>query len=509
MWRQLRDYRDSYIAAAIKLEQDFQLDRLEYPVERINEVETCPAIERALLRHVERHLAVAFDDELLALTESRRSRFWAVAMPAIQARWALIASAAEVLREADRVAQALKHPPATVPALIERYAEGEAPWCLLDMHHRHMESRWHNFDPVEEQDGLDKLVVKARQRYSEVGSAMAKHFVIRLAQAGYPLEDVQRQRDIFDARVKPVLGERKIAYVWVDALRFEMARELGGALRDTFHIELQPAMATAPTITEIGMASLLPNAGNGRVVSVGSGKLGLEIAGRVIKDRKDRVNFLREQVNVEFFEAKLEDLLPKPSKGVGGTAESSYLRTALSSLGVDSEYDIAAPYTFAVFKAKGGARAYFHGGLSPQEIIIPMMTMSPSRHAVWGPPAGIDWRMSPGTPKLTTRFFSVQIAGEERSSSLFGFEPPKVQLELRARGKCVSRPVSASYGFEDATGEVQLRTRDDDPNRIEPNTIALMLVEEISQKTVSAVLLDASSGAELATLDNIEVDISI
>jgi hypothetical protein len=63
---------------------------------------------------------------------------------------------------------------------------------------------------------------------------------------------------------------------------------------------------------------------------------------------------------------------------------------------------------------------------------------------------------TPGTRKLTTRFFSVQIGGVQDQSSLFGFQPPKVRIEVRANKKCVSIPVSASYGFEDATGEVKL-----------------------------------------------------
>ena len=54
----------------------------------------------------------------------------------------------------------------------------------------------------------------------------------------------------------------------------------------------------------------------------------------------------------------------------------------LSAFGVNSEYDIATPRTFACFKAKGGARAYFHGGLSPQELIIPAAVMVPHAEAL-------------------------------------------------------------------------------------------------------------------------------
>src|SRR5258708_21912039 len=80
-------------------------------------------------------------------------------------------------------------------------------------------------------------------------------------------------------------------------------------------------------------------------------------------------------------------------------------------------------------------------------------------------PTGIQWTLTPGTTKLTTRFFSVQIAGTPNQASLFDFEPPKVRVEIRANKKCVSVPVSASYGFEDATGEVTLKVAESDVMR--------------------------------------------
>src|SRR6266481_2701133 len=233
-----------------------------------------------------------------------------------------------------------------------------------------------------------------------------------------------------------------------------------------------------------------------KVVTVGGGKLALEIGGKVIKDRKDRVAFLKENAGVSVFDAKLDDLLPKPAKkvrdgiqnaqlilitsqeidelgeadnmaqarlqidgvlshlrrgvrvladhgiraivlvadhghlfadeigedmkieapggkvedlhrrvwvGVGGNSEPSYLRTSLASLGVDSEFDIATPWTFAVFKSKGGGRAYFHGGLSPQELIVPVVVMHSTAKPLT-PMTSVQWTLNPGTPKLTTRF---------------------------------------------------------------------------------------------------------
>ena len=103
----------------------------------------------------------------------------------------------------------------------------------------------------------------------------------------------------------------------------------------------------------------------------------------------------------------------------------------------------------------------------------------------------------------------MQVAGAGQSG-LFGLEPPKVRVEVRAKGKCVSTPVSASYGFEDATGDVQLKVvgdgrQADRAEHRDPDD----RVEEIGQKTVGVYLLDATSGAELASLDKIEVAISM
>ena len=602
-WRLRRDVRDSYVAASRKVEQEFSLSQVEFEPEKIVEVETFLAVERAILRHVENAILESPTAALLELARSRLSRFWSDVVPAIQAHWALVAAAADVLLEAERVSKALKKAPAAVSGMIKAYAEGETPWCLLDTCHRLMESRWCNFEPEagEKHDGLEKLILKAEGRYTEVGSELAQQFVAKFQKAKHPLKGVLRQAEVFELQVKPRVSEGKTAYVWVDALRFEMARQLCDVLKGDFEITIQPAIAAIPTITEVGMAALLPRADQAaKVVAIGNGKVGLEIDGKLVKDRKDRVAFLKEHAGVPVFDAKLDDLLPKPSKkvrdgiagaqlvlitsqeidelceqdnitqarrqmdgvlndlrrgfwvlsdlgvkhiilaadhghlfgeevgddmkieapggetadlhrrvwvGQGGNVAPSYLRTSLASLGMQSDLDIATPWTFACFKSKGGARAYFHGGLSPQELIVPVVAMTPTAQALAGPPTGIDWKLTLGSPKLTTRFFSVQVSGA--GTGLFELEPPKVRVEIRAKGKCVSIPVSASYGYGNATGEVSLKLAESDPKKIEPNTVTVMLVEEVSQKTVSVALLDASSGAELKSLDKIEVAISL
>src|SRR5262249_13453142 len=144
--------------------------------------------------------------------------------------------------------------------------------------------------------------------------------------AHFRIPGVLRQRELFAQRVKPFLGSGKTAYVWVDALRFEMGRELAQALAEEVAVATEPALATPPTITEIGMASLLPIADESPVVvSPSAGKLALQIDGTVIKDRAKRIDFLRERAGVMLFDAKLEDLLPAPKRSVAKAMKEASL----------------------------------------------------------------------------------------------------------------------------------------------------------------------------------------
>jgi hypothetical protein len=132
-----------------------------------------------------------------------------------------------------------------------------------------------------------------------VGSEIARQFLTQL-QKNTPDKRVPSQREVFEKHVRPFLGAKKTAYLWVDTFRFEMGLELARLFREDFEVELQPALATVPTITEIGMAALLPGAHDiAKVLAAGSGKLALEINGAVIKDRKDRVALLKNHADVD------------------------------------------------------------------------------------------------------------------------------------------------------------------------------------------------------------------
>ncbi len=589
-WRDRRDLQDNYVKAAQRVESDYALRAAAFDWQTLHEVRTFPFVEEHTQTGVETALRETPTAGLLGLAETHLKGLWAERDPTIHLRWALIAAADRLLTAADRILNILKTAPrATAADYLDLYTQGPEAWCQLDTEHRLLERLAVSFD-FDSQGGhnsLELLLAYARRQYSAVLDALAQKFVAALAEASFTLGGLLYQTEVFQRHVAPAMKTGKTAYVLVDALRYEMARDLVASLNHNWRAELLPAIATAPTVTPVGMASLLPGAELGvTLVDAGRGKLGLEFSGRVFKERKDRVAYLESQID-GFCDVKLEDLAParkavrdklKAAKfilvtsqeidllgegdnlsqarefmdsalsklarafrvladsgaqhiivaadhgyifaeeldadrtlpapggqtadlhrrvwvGKGGQAVEGVLRASARQLNLGGDLELATPYGLACFPTTAG-RAYFHGGLTLQELIIPVLVIQPAPAPVV---AQIEWTLTPGSKKLSTRFLSVTVGGQ--AVGIVSMTNMRVRLEVQVRNKSVSSTVSASYGFSEATGEVEMRPKPDPQSELEPNTIMVMVVGEIDQKTATVVLIDAQTEQTLAKQD--------
>jgi hypothetical protein len=193
--------------------------------------------------------------------------------------------------------------------------------------------------------------------------------------------------------------------------------------------------------------------------------------------------------------------------GQGGAASESYLLTEVSRFGAASDLEMAVPWNLAGFRTPGPT-AYFHGGLSPQEILLPVVVATPRIAAAAKGVQKLTWEVLMGSAKVTTRFLSVRI--QARSQGLFAASWPSVRVEVRAGSEVCAIPVSGSYGFQEATGAVGLRSLEAQPTTTEVNTVALMLTGKAPTRgTVSIHVVDAATGVELKKLESVEVSIAI
>lgn len=618
-WRNRQDLKESYAEYADRVEGELGLNRMSFGLGQISNCETFAGVELALQTAVEKRALVGWTPEeyreLKGLIERRLRGVWAPwteRYGRILPRWLLIQATVGVIHAAEIVEGGLKTLDGGPEEILERYAGDlsiEEPWCDLDAHQRSFERRDLDFARGfgDEYPALEKLVVRARQRYREAGEALSERYLRALRDAKFEAPGILRQAEVYANYVAPTLGRGgRVAYVLVDSLRYEMARDLGRGLRNDYEVDLSVVLGTVPTITEIGMAALMPGAESGtKVVPVSKGKLGLEVGNKVLSGRQDRVKYLQEyaeRASKTVYETKLEDLL-RPSKktkkrvegadlvfvtaqgideqgelgntatarrfmddvfsslpraikaladlgcervvlaadhgylfadeldtdtkidppggqeadlhrrvwvGVGGSDEPSFMRAPLAWMGLSEDLDVAVPWGFGAFKSPGGASAYFHGGMSPQEMAIPVLSLKPRGVADGATSsAEVDWELGLNSKKISTRFVTVLVGG--RPASLFEPTLPRVRVEVRVEGTAVSEPVAATYDFSDTALDVGLRVAGS--GEIEANTVTLMIDPDVHPQarggSASIHLLDATTGVELARVSGVETSISV
>jgi hypothetical protein len=197
--------------------------------------------------------------------------------------------------------------------------------------------------------------------------------------------------------------------------------------------------------------------------------------------------------------------------GVGGSREDTFLRVPLSRMGLAEDLEVAVPWGFGAFKAPGGANTYFHGGMSPQEMAIPVISLRPKHAAEAAPAFDLSWELALNSKKISTRFLTVQVEGRVENPQLLEPTLPRVRVQVLIGHTIVSEPVAATYGFSETALDIGMRLGEG--GEMEPNTVTLMVdpdSDPAARGGVASVrLLDATSGVELARRDNVEVDISV
>jgi len=306
-WRNRVDFADSYQECADGIEDKLDLSSLLEKLEAIQQIETFRGSDEAVQRLVAQELLETLQLEVLDLARHRQRTFWG-RQPESNARWQLIVAAGDLMFECERVAGEVKGL-SDADEMIRRYTGGERPWCELDTAQRRLERLYLESEDLAVRPELEKLVAKARQQYQQEANTLSERFIGAMEQAGFAVAGTH-QRMTFARLVGPRLEQGRVAYFLVDAMRYEMGRELARLLGEEVE-EVSGFIASVPTITEIGMASLMPSAeGEVEVVDAGGGKLGLKVGDSLLRNRQERLGYLQQQVSIPTAVLKLDDFQP-------------------------------------------------------------------------------------------------------------------------------------------------------------------------------------------------------
>jgi hypothetical protein len=157
----------------------------------------------------------------------------------------------------------------------------------------------------------------------------------------------------------------------------------------------------------------------------------------------------------------------------------------MAALGIRSDLDLIVPRGLAVFKA-GGGKQFFHGGLSPQELISPVIVVDLEAAQE---PQKLDINVPIAGGRITTGVFAATV---EFLGDLF---TDTITFRVVVRGNRRSEPVArvvSGDGYDTESGSVTIA-----PGK--PSVLTFQVISNLERDAqVEVQVLDARTGRRLA-----------
>lgn len=307
-----RAHPDAYVDIADSIERELDLPNLRIEAEALGTIDTFRFEEVVLLEHAAKLIADAHYEQALELVLARRRSFWVDRSLGRLGQWETCRLMAELGREVARIRPVLKKGNGTPKTWVEGYASD---WYRADLAQRALES-WVAKLEDEPEPALEKALGLVRRNHEALLKEMTQGYTAALSAAGWSVGGVLHQTRIYPELVEPHVGKAgRVAYFFVDAMRFEMAADLVEQLEGAQELRLVPAVGALPSITPIGMAALLPGASSSFSVVDHKGKLAARIGDTTMPGLAERMKYLK-AVRPEAVDIDLGELLQKPTRAL-------------------------------------------------------------------------------------------------------------------------------------------------------------------------------------------------
>jgi hypothetical protein len=313
-----RQHPDRYAAFADGVEAELELARAAIDPSWLGSTDTFRFEEQRLLGRAIELAAAKQYDAALDIVVGRAQSFWLDRDVARRAQWEACRLAAELGREAARVAEELESRVGDATAWVSAYS-ATGGWFEVDRLRRHLETLVTQLD--DEPEG-ERAIAVVRRAHEELLKQMAVGFSAALADVGWTVPKVLHQTHTYPDVVQA--GGPRVAYLMVDAMRYEMGVELGDQLQGAQELVVRPAVAALPTITPIGMAALLPGAAASFSVVDHRGRLAAGVEGAVLSELKERQRFLESRVP-GVVDIKLEEVLETSARKLSSAIKNASL----------------------------------------------------------------------------------------------------------------------------------------------------------------------------------------
>jgi hypothetical protein len=285
-----RGHADRYVALASKVEADLGLGKAKIDAGHLGNIDTFRFEERALLAYAGELICAREYKKALGIVAGRSRSFWVDRDVGRQAQWEACRLMAELGREIEKVRPALSKSNGNPARWVQAYSTEDG-WFRVDELQRRLET-W--VAKMDEEPETEKGLAVVRREHEELLKKMADGFAKVLGAAAWTVPGALHQTRVYPDVVQTMGG--RVAYFFVDAMRFEMGVELARQLEGTKDLTIRPAIAALPTITPVGMAALLPGASASFSVVERKGKLAASIEGTEMSGLSERLKFLKAKV---------------------------------------------------------------------------------------------------------------------------------------------------------------------------------------------------------------------
>ena len=311
-----RRTQNVYIERAEAIEEELKMQAVCEGIHDLGIRDTFPFEERSFFAQAIKSLAAEDLDAVRKILGRHAGSVW-VGRGESQAQWQLLKSAVSLVEASDDALRALPDHAKSQQSLIDFYISNLRE---VDRLQREFEQAA-NDSLYTSATSLREVIEAGRVAYRKLIDQTHGLFIRHLETTGWPPAGLLANCDVFDAVVAPKLSEsgRRVGYILVDALRYELGVALEQQLREDGQVELRAAFAQLPSVTPIGMASLLPGAST-QLKLVRKGDVVMPVLGdKEMKSVSHRMKVLSERFGERFAEAKLDDFIrtkSKPAKSV-------------------------------------------------------------------------------------------------------------------------------------------------------------------------------------------------
>ena len=311
-----------YMERAEGVEHDLNLREICRDIADLGRRDTFSFEERTFFAQVLEALKVDDLDRVREILGHHSRSIW-IGKGESQVQWLLLEAAAGLIEACDDASRQLPEHAKSQDALIAFYL-----LSLREVDRLQREFEQAAADYVDVQGTLDDVVARARAKYVEVTARAQDVFVKHLEGSGWPPSGRLANADVFNRLVAPKLTEsgRRVAFVMIDALRYELGVALEKQLAEDGQVELAAAFAPLPTVTVVGMAALLPDAGTGLSLLNRDGACLPALNGKLLTNVTQRMDVLRERFGARFHEVSLSEFVRK-RLAIDGTVDLLVVRS--------------------------------------------------------------------------------------------------------------------------------------------------------------------------------------